>query len=130
MVLTGAAVVVAAGAEVVVAAAVVVVAAAVVVVVSAAVVVVAAAVVVVVSATVVVVVTSSVVVVVTSGIMIAPSTVTTSILDPKVSTASVLSKVIGNTSPGFASSGTLKVTLNIAASLSAVTFSPSPLDQE
>ena len=99
MVLTGAAVVVAAGAEVVVAAAVVVVAAA-------------------------------VVVVVTSGIMIAPSTVTTSILDPKVSTASVLSKVIGNTSPGFASSGTLKVTLNIAASLSAVTFSPSPLDQE
>ena len=107
---------------VVVSAAVVVVAAAVVVVVSAAVVVVAAAVVVVVSA--------AVVVVVTSGIMIAPSTVTTSMLEPKVSTASALSKVIGNTSPGFASSGTLKVTLNIAASLSAVTFSPSPLDQE
>ena len=107
---------------VVVSAAVVVVATAVVVVVSAAVVVVAAAVVVVVSA--------AVVVVVTSGIMIAPSTVTTSMLEPKVSTASALSKVIGNTSPGFASSGTLKVTLNIAASLSAVTFSPSPLDQE
>ena len=115
MVVTGAAVVVVAGAEVVVAAAVVVVAAAVVVVVASAV---------------VVVVTSSVVVVVTSGIMIAPSTVTTSMLEPKVSTASALSNVIGNTSPGFASSGTLKVTLNIAALLSAVTFSPSPLDQE
>ncbi len=130
MVLTGAAVVVVAGAVVVVAAAVVVVVSAAVVVVTSSVVVVAAAVVVVVSAAVVVVVTSSVVVVVTSGIMIAPSTVTTSMLDPKVSTASALSKVIGNTSPGFASSGTLKVTLNIAASLSAVTFSPSPLDQE
>ena len=121
---------VAAAVVVVVAAAVVVVTSSVVVVAAAVVVVVSAAVVVVVSAAVVVVVTSSVVVVVTSGITIAPSTVTTSMLDPKVSTASALSKVIGNTSPGFASSGTLKVTLNIAASLSAVTFSPSPLDQE
>ena len=116
MVVTGAAVVVVAGAEVVVAAAVVVVAAAVVVVVASAV---------------VVVVTSSVVVVVASGIMILPSVKVTSSLLPSwsITLHRSLLNVIGYSSPGFASAGTVNRKVVSVAPSFATRFLPSPAFQ-